>query len=225
MEVRRFDTADEASAAAADFAADRAERAIADRGTFTLALSGGSTPWRMLEMLAGRDLPWQRVHVLQVDERQAPDGDPDRNLTHIRNRLVLPAGIPPENVHAMPVNAESSRAGVAQYAETLTRLAGRPAVLDLVHLGLGGDGHTASLLPDDRLLEEQHADVGFTPPYNGYPRMSLTLPAINRARRILWLILGDGKAQMLGRLLAGDTAIPAGRVAQPRAMIFTDVTG
>ncbi len=225
MQVHRFDSPEQVAVAAAAAIAARALAAVGERGVFTLALSGGSTPWKMLESLAGRDLPWDKVHVLQVDERQAPDGDADRNATHIHDRFVGPAGIPPENLHAMPVNAESLGAGARQYEETLAQLAGRPAVLDLVHLGLGGDGHTASLLPGDPLLDEARLDVGVTPPYQGRPRMSLTLPVINRARGILWLVLGGDKARVLGRLLDGDAGIPAGRVSQARAEVFTDIAG
>ena len=177
----------------------------------------------MLEELAGRDLPWDRVHVIQVDERQAPDGDPDRNLTHIQARFADRVGIGRNSLHAMPVNTLSPEAGARSYAEVLVGLAGDPPVLDLVHLGLGSDGHTASLLPGDLLLDEERHDVGWTPVYQGRPRMSLTLPVINRARNILWLILGEGKADMLNRLLEGDRGIPAGRVAREQATVFTDI--
>ena len=223
VNIHRFESAEQVAPAAAAMVASCATAAIRERGQFTLALSGGSTPWRMLEQLAGHDLPWDRVHLVQVDERQAPDGDPDRNLTHIKARFADRVGIHQDKLHAMPVNAPSPAAGARSYAEVLVRLAGDPPVLDLVHLGLGGDGHTASLLPGDRLLDEERDDVGWTPEYQGRPRMSLTFPVINRARNILWLILGQGKADMLNRLLERDRGIPAGRVARSQAVVFTDI--
>jgi 6-phosphogluconolactonase len=188
-----------------------------------MALSGGSTPWQMLALLAGRDIDWEFVHVFQVDERQAPDGDADRNLTHIRELFTDRVGIAPERVHAMPVTVETLEDGAAIYAKTLSKVLGYPAALDLVHLGMGSDGHTASLLPGDALLDETLADVGVTPEYQGHRRMSLTYPAINRARRILWLVNGADKAEILGRTITGDASIPAGRVKQERATVITDI--
>ena len=223
MEILRFESVDEAAEVAAGFVSSCAREAIAERQRFIMALSGGSTPWRMLAVLAGHELPWETVHIAQVDERLAPDGDSDRNLTYIQARFIDKAGIPAERLYAMPVHAASLEAGAQQYNQTLISLSGRPPVLDLVHLGLGSDGHTASLLPGDALLDEAEQDVGITSPYRGQPRMTLTYPVINRARKILWLITGVGKAAMLDRLVKGDTRIPAGRVSQAQATIITDI--
>jgi 6-phosphogluconolactonase len=167
-------------------------------------------------------LDWTRVHVFQVDERVAPDGDPDRNLTHIRASLLAHAPLPAANVHAMPVTAPDLVAAAADYARALQRVAGSPAILDLVHLGLGPDGHTASLVPGDPVLAERGADVGLTAPYQGHPRMTLTYPALDRARRILFVATGAEKVEMVRRLRAGDPTIPAGRVDASRASLYID---
>src|SRR5262245_10609219 len=130
--------------AAAAFIAGEARAAAAARGRFTIAVSGGRTPWVMLRALAGTaDVPWAKVHVLQVDERIAPAGDTDRNLTHLRESLLDRAPLPPEQMHAMPVEFPDAEVAAARYAATLREVAGTPPVLDLVHLGLGPDGHTA----------------------------------------------------------------------------------
>lgn len=223
MDVNRLATKDEVAAAAAEFVAGCARQAIEERLRFSLALSGGSTPWWMLGILAEQDIDWDYVHIFQVDERQAPDGDSDRNLTHIQAQFLDRTGIDPDHVHAMPVTAASLEEGARDYERTLLSVAGHPPVLDLVHLGMGSDGHTASLLPGDALLGEIQADVGVTPTYQGHRRMSLTYPAIDRARNILWLVNGADKADVLERMIQGDSGIPAGRVRQARATVFTDI--
>jgi 6-phosphogluconolactonase len=176
----------------------------------------------MLRALADRDLPWARVHVLQVDERVAPAGHADRNLTHLRASLLAHAPLREEQVHAMPVELADPADAAVRYAGTLRALAGAPVVLDLVHLGLGADGHTASLLPGDPALEEADAEVAATGVYQGRRRLTLTYPVLDRARRVLWVVTGGDKAAMLARLCAGDAAIPAGRVRQERALVLAD---
>jgi len=223
MEVRIFADADAVAHEAAGFIAVEARAAVAARGRFTLAVSGGHTPWVMLRALAAeREVPWRDVQVLQVDERVAPAGDPDRNLTHLRASLLAQAPMPPAQVHAMPVEDSDLNAAVGRYAATLRQAAGTPPVLDLVHLGLGPDGHTASLVPGDAVLEVRDADVALAGPYQGRRRMTLTYPAIDRARRILWVVTGAEKAPMLARLLRADLSIPAGRVAQGGAALYAD---
>jgi len=196
--------------------------AIAARGRFIMAVSGGRTPWRMLRALADERLPWERVHVFQVDERVAPAGDPDRNLTHLRATLLDHAPLPADHIYAMPVEAADLGRAAAQYADTLRDVAGAPAVLDLVHLGLGPDGHTASLVPGDPALDVADADVTLSGPYQGHLRMTLTFPIIDRSRRILWLVTGSEKAETLVHLRDGDGSIPASRVARDQALIIAD---
>jgi len=210
------------AAAAARLIAAAARQAVEARGRFLMAVSGGKTPWAMLRDLAGEDVPWPGVHVFQVDERIAPDGDPDRNLTHLHASLLGSAPIPRENIHAMPVTVTDSAQGASQYEQTLATWCGRPAVLDLVHLGLGADGHTASLVPGDPVLDCQDRDVYVTGRYQHRRRMTLTFPVLDRARQILWLATGAGKAPMIERLLAGDASVPAGQVAQTKAVLFLD---
>jgi 6-phosphogluconolactonase len=202
--------------------AEDARAAVASRGRFIMAVSGGRTPWVMLRALADQQLPWEAVHVVQVDERSAPAGDPDRNLTHLRASLLDHAPLPPSHVYAMPVEAPDLERAAAQYAETLQHLAGSPPALDLVHLGLGPDGHTASLVPGDPVLGVTDRDVAIAGPYQGRRRMTLTFPVINRSRRVLWLVTGDEKAEPLARLRDRDPSIPASHVRQDHALILAD---
>jgi 6-phosphogluconolactonase len=210
-----------AQMAATTIAAD-ARAAIAARGRFAVAFSGGKTPWIMLRALAGEDIPWAGVHFYQTDERVAPSGDPDRNLTHLVESLLQHAPLRPEQVHAMPVEAEDLQAAAAQYSMALREIAGSPPVLDLVHLGLGPDGHTASLVPGDDVLDVADKDVAITGVYQGRRRMTLTYPVINRARRVLWVVTGSEKGEMLRRLREGDASIPAGRVRRDQALLLAD---
>jgi 6-phosphogluconolactonase len=180
--------------------------AVAARGHASLAVSGGSSPAAMFAELARLGVPWAAVSVLQVDERFAPDGDPERNLT--TQRAELPAEA---RIHPMPVDDGDPGPYVSLVAE-----------LDVVHLGLGEDGHTASLVPHDPVLEVMDVDVAVTGVYRGHRRMTLTYPALDRARAIVWLVTGEGKAAVLPRLLAADPSIPAGHVVQDRALVVAD---
>jgi len=222
MRVEVFSDDDSVARAAAKLIAEEARAAVAARDRFVMAVSGGHTPWIMLRALAGEKLPWDRVHVVQVDERVAPAGDPDRNLTHLHESLLDHSPIRPEQIHAMPVEASDLELAARQYARVLEQIAGSPATLDLVHLGLGPDGHTASLVPGDPALNVTDADVALTGAYQGRRRMTLTYPIINRACRVLWLVTGSQKIDMLVRLRKGDPSIPAGRIRQDRAVIFAD---
>ena len=222
MKIDIFSDADSVAREAARFIAVEARAAVADHGSFVMAVSGGHTPWLMLRDLAREEMPWKAVQVVQVDERVAPAGDPDRNLTHLRESLLSHAPLRADQIHAMPVEAADLDAGAAQYAQTLRSLAGSPPVLDLVHLGMGPDGHTASLVPGDPVLNADNADVAVTGIYQGRRRMTLTYPLINRAHRVLWLITGGEKAEMLNRLKSGDASIPAGRIRADRAVVLAD---
>ena len=158
---------------------------------------------------------------VQVDERIAPAGDPDRNLTHLRESL-LGAPLKPDQIYAMPVEESNPSAAASQYSKTLEGIAGAPIVLDLVHLGLGPDGHCASLIPGDPVLEVTDRDVALTGVYQGRNRMTLTYPVINRARRILWLVTGSDKVTALGQLRRGDASIPAGRIRREESLLLAD---
>src|SRR5499425_2105233 len=222
MKIEILADANAVAREAAKFIAAEARAAVAARGRFVMAVSGGHTPWQMLRALANEKVPWESVHVMQVDERVAPAGDPDRNLTHLRESLLEHAPMRPEQIHAMPVESVDLDAAAKQYAETLCEFAGSPALLDLAHLGLGPDGHTASLVPGDPVLDVTDVDVALTGIYQGRRRMTLTYPMLNRARRIVWLVTGREKAEMLARLYAADPSIPAGRVVQQQALVLAD---
>jgi 6-phosphogluconolactonase len=198
---------------ASEFVADEARAAVSDHGSFTFAVSGGHTPWAMFRALSSKDMPWHDVTIFQVDERVAPDGDPDRNLTH------LLASLPPgadTHIDAMPVEEPDLERAAAEYARSL------PAAFDLLHLGLGPDGHTASLVPGDPVLDVTDRDVAVTGVYNGRRRMTLTYAVLERASSVLWLVTGADKAGMLPRLRAGDRSIPAGRVSAANATVIAD---
>jgi 6-phosphogluconolactonase len=201
---------------------EAARNAVLERGSCSLALSGGSTPSQKLSVLAGEDIPWAKVHIFQVDERAVPINSPQRNFANLRSILLSRVAAPEENIHPMPVDTDDLDAGARAYERELTTVLGSPPILDLVHLGLGADGHTASLVPGDADLARTSADVTVSGPYQGSRRMTLTYPILNRARAILWFVLGQDKAEMLQRLIKGDTSIPAGRIERSRAILVAD---
>ena len=213
LEVEVLPDADAVAERGAQIVASAAALAVADRDRFTFAVSGGRTPWAMFAALHGR-MPWDKVTIFQVDERIAPEDDPDRNLRQLQ-RALPPGGA--ADVRPMPVWAEDLEAAADLYAEAL------PPELDLVHLGLGPDGHTASLVPGDPVLAVHDRDVALTgSEYQGRRRMTLTYPALNRARQILWLVTGDDKVDALRRLRAGDQSIPAGWISSDNAHVLAD---
>jgi 6-phosphogluconolactonase len=223
MKLQIFADAGTVALEAAKFIAERAETRIRHEGQFSMAVSGGSTPWKMLERLSALDVTWDKVHWFQVDERIAPAGHEDRNMTQMQRSLLDRVPIPEAVVHPMPVELGDLELAAVEYAELLRTIAGEPPVLDLVHLGMGPDGHTASLVPGDSVLDVRDIDVALTgSPYQGHPRMTLTYPLINRAREVLWLMTGESKQEMLGRLLDGDASIPAGRIDSTNAVVFAD---
>jgi 6-phosphogluconolactonase len=222
MEIRVLADAMAVASEAAKVIAGEARAAVAARGRFIMAVSGGHTPWEMLRVLAREEVPWKSVYVAQVDERVVPEGDPDRNLTHLRDSLLEHAPLRPGHICAMPVESPDLEAAAARYSLLLQKIAGSPPVLDLIHLGLGPDGHTASLVPGDPVLDVTETDVALTHPYQQRRRMTLTYPMLNRARRILWLVTGDEKAGMLVRLRDGDVTIPAGRIRREHALVLAD---
>ena len=211
-----------AARAAARFVTECARRAVAERGKCVVAFSGGSTPRDMLGALAGEDLPWRQLHVFQVDERVAPEGDSERNLTQLQEALLGNTPLTADALHPMPVDAADLESAAHHYGLEAATATDSSMVLDLVHLGLGDDGHTASLVPGDSALEVMDRDVAISGDYRGYRRMTLTLPMLNRARQRLWLVTGAGKSDMLARLRASDHGIPAGRVGAQDTIVFAD---
>src|SRR5262245_19466093 len=222
MKIEIFLDADTVARKAAAIVAAEARGAVAARGRFIIAVSGGRTPWQMLGVLAQEDLPWDNMHIVQVDERVAPKGDLDRNLTHLYESLLAHTPLKREQIYPMPVELPDLETAAKRYAETLEQIAGVPPVLDLVHLGLGPDGHTASLVPGDPVLTVTDSDVTLTGVYQGRRRMTLTYPMLNRARSVLWLVTGKDKVAALGRLRAGDVSIPAGRIQRGNALVLAD---
>lgn len=209
---------------AAEVLAAALSSAVEARGQATLAVSGGSTPGAMLAALAQRPVPWAQVHVLQVDERVTPDGHPDRNLTQLQERLVAAVpGIGPR-LHAMPVLGDDLTRAARRYAEVLVDLAGDPPVLDVIQLGMGADGHTASLVTGDPVLDITDHDVAPTGVYQGRRRLTCTFPVLARARQRIWLVSGAAKADALARVLADDTALPASRLPKHASLWLVDTT-
>ena len=220
LKVETGHTDTDVAVAAATHIAARTQAAVSGQGVFCVALSGGRTPWKMLERLTEMELPWADVHVFQVDEREAPDGDASRNatkLTAILGRTKLPEA----NLHLMPVTDRDLVQACAAYARVIARHC-RDGRLDLVHLGLGEDGHTASLVPGDGALDVTERDVTLARLYQGRRRMTLSYPAIDRAVERMWVVTGASKTAMLARLRAGDDTIPAGRVARRDSIVFAD---
>jgi 6-phosphogluconolactonase len=222
MMIEVLDNADLVAIKAASIIAEEARKAVTLRGCFIFAVSGGKTPWKMLRALTDEDVPWERMHIVQVDERLAPEGHPDRNMTHLRESLIGHAPILPERIHAMQMEEKDPEAAAASYSRTIREIAGSSGIIDLIHLGLGPDGHTASLIPGDPVLDITDQDVALTVIYHGRQRLTLTYPIINRARKILWLITGSEKNEMFQRLIDSDLSIPAGRISQEHAMVLAD---
>jgi 6-phosphogluconolactonase len=209
-----FPDAEAASRHCATLIAEAAAEAIAERGSFSLAASGGTEPWAMYRQLGGLAIDWARVEIFQADERVVPEDHPDRNLRHLLESLPEEAR---ERVRPMPVTDEDLEAAADRYAESL------PERLELVHLGIGPDGHTASLVPGDPVLEVVDRRVAITSgEYQGHRRMTLTYPELERARRIFWLIVGEQKREALGWLMAGESSIPAGRVRSEESLVIAD---
>jgi 6-phosphogluconolactonase len=173
-------------------------------------------------MLWEEEVPWGGVLVLQVDGRIAPPGDPDRNLTHLEQTLLENVPINSSQIHPMPVEMADAQSAAAQYSKLLEKLAGSPSIIDLVHLGLGPDGHTASLVPGDPVLQVTDRNVAITGVYQGNKRMTLTHPVISRAQQIFWVVTGSEKVKALFRLENPDLSIPGGRIRRNQALLLPD---
>ncbi|MFN3996462.1 6-phosphogluconolactonase [Algoriphagus sp.] len=222
MEIRTYQSANEVAKEAALYIADRIRESISRKGFFTMAISGGRTPWEMIKKLSNEDLPWEKVFLFQVDERIAPDAHPDRNLTQLFKAIEGSKLVTRLNIFPMRVNAEDMDEACEEYSSHIKRMT-ENGKLDLVHLGIGTDGHTASLIPNDSVLNIDDQGVAVTSiEYQGRHRMTLTYPLINQAEKILWVITGAEKAEMLDRLLHKDPLIPAGKVEQHHAIVLTE---
>lgn len=222
MEIRTFQSSNALAKEAAVYIADRVRENITKKGFFTLAISGGRTPWEMIKELATEDLPWEKIFLFQVDERIAPDGHADRNLTQLFKSIQGTPLVNRLNIFPMHVVAEDLNAACVEYAEIIKRIT-ETGKFDLVHLGIGTDGHTASLIPSDEVLEVHDKGVALTKnPYQGRQRMTLTYPLINQAEKILWVVSGEEKAAMLNRLIQKDPTIPAGKIEQHNAILLTE---
>jgi 6-phosphogluconolactonase len=203
-----------ASRRAAELIAAAGAEAAAERGRFAFAMSGGRSPWAMLAILGElEEMPWDSAELFQVDERVAAPGDEARNLTH----MVLGLSMDHQStLRPMPVTQRDLEGAARDYEAAL------PDRLDLVHLGLGPDGHTASLVPGDPVLDITDRRVAMTETYQDHRRMTLTYPALNDAHRIVWLVTGPDKQDPLQKLLAGDASIPAGCVQNDNMVVVAD---
>ena len=222
MKTEIFPQAGDVAAAAAAYLAQQITTTLATKSTFSMAISGGRTPWEMLRYLAQAQLPWERVHLFQVDERIAPEGHADRNLTQLYRAIEGTEMAKKIHIHAMPVNEGNLAQAAQHYTDTLLNVTGNGR-LDLIHLGLGTDGHTASLIPGDPVCEEQLLDIACTVhPYQERMRMTMTYPLLNRAKQLLWIVTGSEKGKMLQQLLQQNPGIPGGKVSQAAALLFVD---
>ena len=222
MEIRTFQSAEDVAKEAAIFISDRIRENIIKKGHFAFAISGRRAPWAMIKELAKEDLPWEKVFLFQVDERIAPNAHPDRNLTQLFKAIEGTKLVLRLNIFPMRVNAEDLDEACEEYESHINRMT-ENGKLDLIHLGIGTDGHTASLVPNDSVLEIKEKGVALTDSeYQGRKRMTLTYPLINHAEKILWVVTGEEKAEMLDRLLHQDPSIPAGRIDQHHAIVFTE---
>ena len=220
MQVRLAATPAGAADDAAAWLAARAVAAIERQGRFVWAVSGGSTPAQFLDVLATHDrVDWSVVHLFQVDERIAASGSDDRNDTMIRTRFV--DRVPAVQYHPMPVEAADLGSALVDHLSDLERLSGRPARLDVVQLGLGDDGHTASLVPGDAVLDATD-DLAVTAEYKGTRRVTMTAPLLNRAAERLFLVTGANKDDALGRLAERDPSIPGSLITADAAILVTD---
>ncbi len=192
--------------------ANACEAALDERNVALIALSGGRTPWRMIERFRTQVLAWSGIYVAQVDERVVPPGDERRSFPRLEALLVREGPLPRDNLLEMPVGASDLASAAHAYQGLLESIGGAPLRFDIVQLGLGADGHTASLVPGDPVLEAVDRDVAVSGVYQGTQRMTLTLAALARARLRLWLVTGPDKASALQELVDGTAVTPANRV-------------
>jgi 6-phosphogluconolactonase len=219
MHIETFADASAVAQRTAEVIAAAAREGVRTRGRAVLAFSGGSTPAPMLERLGEMDLRWNATHVIQVDERVVPDGDPDRNWGMITSTLLRGADIPDALLHPMPVTEDDLDEAARSYAQRLQLVCGVPPIADVIHLGIGADGHTASLVPGDRALRVRDRSVAIAGPYQGHRRMTLTYPTINAGRLIVWQVAGAQKAAALRDGLQG-AGVPASKVRRHDVVVI-----
>lgn len=222
MQIYVDDSPEESARSAAKGMARAINAAVRARGVCTIALSGGRSPAPLFAALAGEDIPWDSVHLFQVDERATPADDSNRNWLLLQSNLLQKVAIPSNNLHPILIDVDKPYVAAESYAKTLRTIAGQQPVIDIVHLGLGHDGHLASLVPDDSVLDVNDKEVAVTQAYEGYRRITLTYPCLRRARQIAWFVTGSEKTAMLRRLRSGDVSIPAGRLGHDHATIYAD---
>ena len=207
MAEHRLEVLDDADAVhrrGAEIIAQAIKTDLSERAHCAVAVSGGRDPWPMFSRLEEFELDWREIEIFQVDERVAPAGSPERNLTHLVESLSIGAQ---GSIRPMPVSDDDLEAAADRYAASL------PDALDLAHLGLGPDGHTASLVPGDSVLEVTDKRVAVTSgEYQGVRRMTLTYPELQRTRRLLWVVTGEEKVDALRKLIDQDPSTPSGRV-------------
>lgn len=204
---------------------DRFHQAIAERGTFTLALAGGSTPKPLYEALAAQALPWDKVQVFWGDERYVPPDHPDSNEGMARKAWLDQVTFPAANIHAMPTNESDPCTAAQRYEQELQQVfqiqAGEIPALDVILLGMGDDGHTASLFPHtdalqvrDRLITVGNKD--------GQPRITFTAPLINQARCVIFMVAGASKQAALAQIFApvADSSSYPSRLIQPQGELW-----
>jgi 6-phosphogluconolactonase len=202
--------------------------AKASRDRFVVALSGGSTPKRMYQILSGLELPWARTHWFWGDERFVPPDDPRSNYRMAHEALFQHAPVSIANIHPVPTRGLGPEAAAAAYEAELKKFYGgdrldatRP-LFDVTLLGLGPDGHTASLFPGTAVLDERHKWVAAVIGAKDEARITFTYPLLESSGHIAFLVAGAEKQRMLGLLLGGDTDIPAGRLSKERVQVFAD---
>lgn len=227
--VRTFPDLEALSRAAARDLVSDVERVLQERDRYTLALAGGSTPRRLYELLASGEegtVPWNRIHLFWGDERFVPHDHPKSNARMVQQALLRHISIPDQNVHPIPTEADRPETAETAYTETLRRhFPDRADTFDTALLGLGADGHTASLFPNDDPqvagTDDRWVRVVTAPPGHDVPtRLTCTLPVLNGAARAVFLVAGKGKRNALSAVLDDDTPLPAGRIRPRRSVVW-----
>jgi 6-phosphogluconolactonase len=192
--------------------------ALATPDRFAIALSGGSTPRRLYQLLAAMPMPWQRTHWFWGDERFVPPADPASNQRMVREALLTHVPVPPDQIHPVPTTGVTPEEAAAQYERTLQQFHGGDALrpdrplFDVVLLGLGTNGHTASLFPGQAVLDERVRWTGVMHDPEAGTRITLTYPALESSRETMFLVAGADKKMVLREVLAGDRRHPASRL-------------